>query len=27
VIDAGATARLDGTGFLWIDLPGAKGRG
>jgi len=27
VVDAGATARLDGTGFLWIDLPGAKGRG
>ncbi len=27
VIDAGATARLDRTGFLWIDLPGPKGRG
>ena len=27
VIDAGATARLDGTGFLWVDLPGATGRG
>ena len=27
VIDAGAEAHLDGAGFLWIDLPGAVGRG
>jgi len=27
ILDAGATARLDETGFLWIDLPTSQGRG